>query len=421
MGKAVRKLEVRQEREAAIQLPLAGIIQEKLHEFVVGAGMALDELLEQDRTVLCGERYKHLPGRSAGRAGTADGELTLGGRRVSVRRPRVRTGAGKELELPTWRHFSNEDPLSRRAVEQMVVGVSTRKYRRSLEDVPAPLKTRGASKSAVSRRFVAATKARLDEWAASDLSKLDLSVLMIDGIHFADHVILVALGIDGEGAKHVLGFTEGATENSAACTSLLTALRKRGMTTEKSILAVIDGSGALAKALRDVFGSRVLIQRCQVHKKRNVLEHLPATARDSVGAAISQAYASGDRDRARRLLKNLAARLQNDHPGAAGSMLEGLDETLTVMAMKLPKALERKLATTNGIENLMGTARRVSRRVARWRGGAMILRWVGASMVEAVRGFRRVQGYQGLKQLSAVLADNDWKLDETLDKGTVAA
>jgi len=391
---------------------LEEFLKEELHGFVVGAGMmALAAALEEERTLACGPRYEQDPEREASRAGYAPGELVLGGRRVAVQRPRARTKDGHEVRLPSWQRFSNEDPLHRRAVDQMVVGVATRKYRRSLEEIPPGVRVRGASKSAVSRRFVATTRARLATWLHTSLSDLSLAALMIDGVHFAEHVVLVALGIDEAGKKHVLGLWEGATENATACTALLANLRERGLRTDRSILVVLDGAKALAKAVRDVFGERALIQRCQVHKKRNVLDQLPEHARASVSAAMSEAYLSEEASRAERQLANLARRLEAEHPGAAASLREGLNETLTVMRLELPRALERTLATTNPIENLVGRSRHVTRNVKRWRGGSMVLRWMATAVHEAAKGFRRLRGYAGITKLVAALRANDVKLD----------
>ena len=252
-----------------MQLTLADLIRADLREFVIAAGSAaIGVVLEHERSQLVGPRYAHLRGRQAYRAGSAPGELVMGGRRVQVRRLRARTVDGGEIELPSWRAFGAEDPLHERAVEQMLVGVSTRSYARSLESMPEELVTRGTSRSAVSRRFVAATEKQMAEWLGRDLSSIDLVVLMIDGVYIDDHVLLVALGIDAHGTKHVLGLREGATENAASCTALITDMRERGLHTERAVLAVLDGSKALAKAVRDVYGPRALIQRCQAHPTR---------------------------------------------------------------------------------------------------------------------------------------------------------
>jgi transposase-like protein len=327
---------------------------------------------------------------------------------VRVNRPRARTLDGREVALPSWRAFADEDPLYERAVEQMVVGVSTRKYHRSLEPIPDEPRARGASKSAVSRRFVAATETQMGQWLARDLADLDLAVLMLDGVYVADHVMLVALGIDVDGNKHVLGVREGATENAAATTALLVDLRERGLRFDRTVLVVIDGSKALAKAVRDVFGARALVQRCQAHKARNVLDQLPEEARPSVRQAIRQAYRAGDVDRAKKQLLNLARRLRDEHPGAAASLEEGIDETLTVMRLAIPDPLARRLSTTNIVENLIGSVRTMSHRVKRWRGGRMILRWTVTAVADAASRFRRVIGARdGMAKLLRALAAHD--------------
>jgi transposase-like protein len=278
--------------------------------------VALAELLESERTEVCGTRHARQKGREAYRAGHTRGELVMGGRRLSADRPRARTVTGEEVELPSWRFFSEEDPLTERAMEQMLVGVSKRNYARSLEPVSPRVKTRGTSKSAVSRRFVAKTEEQMEEWLKRDLSQISLAALMIDGVHVDEHVLLVALGIDVDGNKHVLGVREGATENSTACTERLADLVERNLRTHYTILAVLDGAKALAKAVRTVWGKRVLIQRCQMHELRNVADQLPESMRPSVKKAMQQAYRARNAKTAKRLLTNLLQRLRGEHPGA---------------------------------------------------------------------------------------------------------
>lgn len=392
-----------------LQLELGDAMRRDLREFVITAGTAaLAAVLEEERTQVVGPKYARLPMRSAVRVGTTRGELVMGGRRVRVQRPRARTLEGEEIQLPSWTAFAGEDPLGDRAVNQMLVGVTTRRYARSLEPLAAPLPERGTSKSAVSRRFVAATQKQMDAWLGRDLSPLKLVALMIDGIVISEHVMLVALGIDADGKKHVLGVREGATENAAACTALLTDLRDRGLPTEHAVLVVIDGGKALAKAVRNVYGSRAIVQRCQAHKVRNVVDQLPDDARPSVRQAMRDAYATSEADLARKLLANLARRLRDEHPGAAASLEEGLDETLAVKRLKLPRKLERQLSTTNAIENLMGSVRDLARRVKRWRGGSMIQRWTITAVADAAQRFRRIMGArEGMTALVRALTQHE--------------
>ena len=384
MKKAIRRRGVPQEILSQLQLPLSELIRQTLLDTVITSGtIQAIEMLRSQQEALCGPRYKQVADRKAHRHGSTAGSLVMGGRRVTLPRPRVRSVAGREVELPAWTQWSREDPLEQRALQQMILGVSTRGYSDSLEKLPVEVPERGKSRSAVSRRFVEGTRRRLVKLQRRDLSKLSLAVLMIDGIHFEDHVVLVALGFENDGKKHVLGLWEGATENSRACKALLENLASRGLQTNRSMLIVLDGAKALHKACRDVFGDRAFIQRCQEHKKRNVADHLPESMRPGVRRAMNQAYECRDAKSAKRQLEALAARLESEHPGAAASLREGLDDTLTVIELNLPERLQLSLRTTNPIDNLIGSVRKVSRRVKRWRGGRMMLRWCGAAVLDA--------------------------------------
>ena len=394
-------------------LPLVELLVDtrtELFDLMVRSGLrVLDAMLEEDRTALCGPRYAHDPSRAASRAGTVVSEVVLGGRKVAVQRPRVRAD-GHEVPLPAFQVLAQTDPLNRRVLEQMLVGVTTRQYARSLEPLPAEVSSRGTSKSSVSRRFVARTAAQLQAWQTAPLDGLDLVALLLDGVHIGEHCLIVALGIAVDGQKHALGLWEGATENATMCRSLLANLQARGLRTDRSLLVILDGALALHKAVRTVFGEAALIQRCQVHKLRNVLEHLPERERPAVQAIIRRAYQASDAKAATRLLLDLAKRLDQDHPSASGSVREGLDETLTVMTLQLSARLQRSLATTNAAESLLSRTRHVKRNVKRWRGGQMMLRWVAAGILEAVKGFRRLKGCGEMPQLVAALRARDQRL-----------
>jgi transposase-like protein len=415
-------------REAAGQgqlwLQLSGLVREALYETVIAAGLAcVDQVLEAERSGLCGARYQHLSGRQSLRAGHVASSLVLGGRRVAVSRPRARSVDGHELSLPSWREWSTRDPLTERAVEQMVLGVSTRRYARSLEPLPPTARVRGISKSAVSERFVYGTERKLAKVMSRELGKFSFTALFIDGVHFGEHLVLAAVGVDDHGDKHVLGLREVATENAAACKALLADLIERGLDTEHSLLIVIDGAKALHKAVVEVFGARALIQRCREHKKRNVSEALPQRLRASIRTTMNQAYATRDAKRARRLLDNLARRLEDQHPGAAASLREGLDETLTVMRLGLPENLERVLSSTNLIENLFSRVREIGRRVRRWQSGTIVLRWSAAGVLEAERSFRKIVGHRAMPMLVAALHAHDAKIvrASTVDDAEKAA
>jgi len=362
-------------------------------------------LLEQDREALCGPRHEQSERRENHRYGYDTGPLVLGGRKVAVRKPRVRSiGGDEEIELPTWREFSDEDPLTDRAIEQMLVGVTTRKYARSLEPLPEGLESQGTSRSSVSRRFVARTSASVDAFLARPLKDVDYAVVMIDGTGFGDHLMLVAMGIDNKGEKHVLGVREGTTESEGVCRSLLQELIERGLEVERARLFVIDGGKGIRKAIREVFGAWALVQRCQEHKRRNVLDHLPKGKRARVSKALRDAWKSESETTARRLLRQLARELEPAHPGAAASLREGLDETLSVLSLGVKGSLARTLVSTNPIENLQGLLKQVVRNVKRWRGGSMALRWAVTGLMEAEKRFRRVKGYREMPQLLAALS-----------------
>jgi len=283
----------------------------ELLELALRSGLKVfTAMLEEDRTAICGPRYAHEPERPASRAGTTPSEVVLGGRKVTIQRPRVRTTAG-EVPLPTFQAMAATDPLDRRVVEQMLVGVATRQYARSLEPLGPEMKSRGTSKSAVSRRFVARTTAQLAAWQSAPLDGLDLVALLIDGVHLGDHCLIVALGIAADGQKHALGLWDGSTENATVCQGLLANLQSRGLRTDRSLLVILDGSKALRKAVRATFGEAALVQRCQVHKMRNILEYLNDRQRPWVQAILRRVYQSADVKTAQRLLVDLARRLEN--------------------------------------------------------------------------------------------------------------
>jgi transposase-like protein len=288
-------------------------------------------------------------------------------------------------------------------IEQVLAGVSMRSYDRSLEELPEELPCSAADRSSVSRRFVAVTSDRVEQFLRRPLGDLDFPVILLDGRGMGEHLLVVALGIDSTGKKHALGVVEGSTESEQVCRSLLGNLIERGLVVERARLFVIDGGKGLRKAVREVFGAWAVLQRCRVHKLRNVVEHLPKGMRSWVRAAMNRAWASDTVAQGRRKLKDLAGQLEKDHPGAAGSILEGLDETLTVIGLGLSGWLLKTLASTNAIENVQGTLAKVSRNVKRWRGGAMALRWGVTGLIEAERKFRRVKGHREIRQLIAAL------------------
>ena len=385
---------------------LAGAAREGLLALAVGTGLqVLEVMLAADVARLVGPKGRHNPERVAVRHGSEPGQVTLGGRRVRVRRPRVRTADGsRELPVPTYQAFASTDLLGQLALERMLAKLSCRRYPAGLEPVGAQVEATasGTSKSAISRRFVARTEHALAELLAADLTSLDLVCLMVDGIRIAEHTCVVALGITIDGTKIPLGLAEGATENATVVTDLLTGLRDRGLDVTRPILAVIDGAKALRRAVTDVFDHPV-IQRCQLHKLRNVTDRLPDALGSTVAKRMRAAYHITDPLLAEAELEGLAHSLERSHPGAAASLREGLAETLTITRLGVPPTLARTLRSTNTIESMIEICRDHAANVKRWQDGQMVLRWVAAGMGEARRQFRRVNGYLHLPALRAAL------------------
>jgi putative transposase len=394
------------ERVTVAVAQLAGAAREGLLALAVGTGLqVLQAMLEEDVARLVGAKGRHNPDRSAVRHGSEPGQVTLGGRRVRVRRPRVRAadGAG-ELAVPTYQAFASTDLLGQLAVERMLAKLSTRRYQVGLEPVGAEVERAalGTSKSAVSRRFVARTEHALTDLLAADLSTLELVALLVDGIRVAEHTCVVALGITLDGTKIPLALAEGATENASVVTDLLVGLRDRGLEVTRPILVVIDGAKALRRAVLDVFDHPV-IQRCQLHKLRNVTDRLPDAVASVVAKRMRAAYRNPDPLLAQADLEALARELDRSHPGAAASLREGLAETLTIGRLGVPPTLARTLRSTNSIESMIEICRDHAANVKRWTDGQMVLRWVAAGMGEARKQFRRVNGYLHLPALRAAL------------------
>jgi transposase-like protein len=385
---------------------IAENVGEGLLALAVGAGLqVMQTLMDADVTALAGPKGKHDQGRIAVRHGREHGSVSLGGRRVPVTRPRVRAADGTgELPIPSYELFTSTEILGKMAMEKMLAGLSTRRYPVGLEPVGAQItgKSSATSKSAVSRRFVAMTETALAELLAADLSGLDLVALMIDGVHFAESCCIVALGIGIDGVKHPLALVEGSTENATLVTELLVDLRERSLDVTRPMLVGIDGSKALRKAVIDVLDHPV-IQRCQLHKVRNVKDHLPQRLRSSVGRRMTDAYHADSALEAEAALLALAKELDRTHPGAAASLREGLDQTLTVLRLGVPPTLARTLRSTNCIESMISVCREHAGNVKRWRDGQMALRWCAAGMVEAGKQFRRVNGHLHLPALRTAL------------------
>jgi len=423
----------RAERSSGLAVPesvsvavaeLAEDLREGLLALAVGAGLqVMTALMEQDVAAACGPRGKHDPQRSATRHGHGAGSVTLGGRRVPVTRPRMRATDGSgELPVAAYELFSRTEVLGRMAMERMLAGLSTRRYPVGLEPVGQRVEQAAVStsKSAVSRRFVAATETALAQLLAADLSTLDLVGLMIDGVHFGEHCCVVALGIGIDGTKHPLSLVEGSTENATLVTELIVGLRERGLDVTRPILVVLDGAKALRRAVLDVF-DRPVLARCQLHKIRNVQDRLPQKLRQVVAARMRRAYHADSALGAEAELTALAAELDRTHPGAATSLREGMAETLTVLRLGLPATLARTFRSTNAVESMISICREHASNVKRWRDGQMALRWCAAGMLEAGKQFRRINGHLHLRSLRDTLERITQPVAATRHDGDVQA
>jgi putative transposase len=403
------------EEVGLVMSDIAGAAREGLLAMSVAAGLAvMQAMFETEITEACGPKGKHDAKRAAVRHGHGEGSVTLGGRKVAVRRPRARTVDGREVSLGSYEHFSADDMLTQVVMERMLAGVATRRHARVGEPVGVRVdrEAKSTSRSAVSRRFVRQTQTALAELMARDLTSEDIKVLMLDGEHMAERCVVVALAITADGTKKPVGLWDGSTENKTIVGALLADLVERGLRFDDGLLVVIDGAKALAAAVREVFGTKAMVQRCTLHKRRNVAGHLPAKDQAWVDAKLVQAFNHPSPAQGLRNAKHLAAQLDKNHPGAAVSLREGLEEMFTVARLGIDGRLAVTLTTSNPIESMLSIARSTNRNVTRWRDGQMILRWTAAGMLNAERSFRRVKGYKQMPQLIAALhrhvhPDND--------------
>ncbi|MDP2168208.1 MAG: IS256 family transposase [Thermodesulfovibrionales bacterium] len=414
MGKRYRKMErkvngrIREISNGRIvlelPLPVAEVlsgIPEAVERMSREAGlMVVSALLEDECERIAGPKNSRNPLRTANWWGGDLRPVYFDKQKVVIERPRLRGKDNREIPLSTYEAFRDPKGMRRHVMKNLVLGISSRNYEEAVESV---VKGYGIKKSSVSRHFVEATAEQMREFMERDLSGLDLCAIFMDGIEFKGHLLVVALGLDIRGKKHVLGLWQGATENAEVCKSLLEDMVRRGLDASKDYLFVLDGSKALRSAVARMFGSDAPVQRCQVHKRRNVKEHLPKEHQRAIDARISAAYKMTDYDKAKASLELTVKYLERLNPSAAASLREGLEETLTVHKLGITGLLRKTLSTTNPIESCFSVTRTITGRVKRWRGGDMVQRWAVAALLRAERKFRRVQGYREIPKLVAVL------------------
>jgi transposase-like protein len=382
---------------------LVGAAREGLLALSVGVGLGVvHELMELEVDEVVGPKGRHNPDRVAVRHGHEGGSMTLGGRRVAVRRPRMRTAVDeRELPVESYEYFADRDPLTRAVMDRMLAGVSTRKFARVGEPVGGAVEEASSStgKTAVSDMFIERTRTALGELMGRRLDDVRLAVMMLDGLEIANRTHVVALGITTDGVKIPLGLWEGSTENATLARTLLADLVDRGLDPEQAILFVIDGARALRRAIKDVFGEHALVHRCHRHKERNVTDLLPERDRDTVRARIRAAWSLANPLLATQRLQLLASELDQTWPDAAGSLREGIDDTLTLMRLGITGNLATTLCSTNPCESMIEIVRYTQRNVKRWQDGDMRKRWTAAGMLVAEQQFRRIIGYRELATL----------------------
>lgn len=401
--------------EGQALLPMLELIEQAemaVDELIDVAGRAtIEAVLTLSAQEVAGPKH---PGKRTGGAigwhGQQDGVVSLAERKLRISKPRLRQkgkgkGEGKhpakskEVEIPAYAAMRTHSRIGGRMLDILMRGVSTRNYG---EVLPEMAETVGVSKSQVSRKFVEASEQTLKELIERRFDDKDILIVYIDGIVFGGHHVIVAIGVDSKGFKHILGLRDGASENATVCTALLEDLVERGVKPDRRRLFVIDGSKALRKAIDAVYGQENPVQRCRNHKRKNVLDHVPDSMKDTVKATMNAAYRL-DSAKGMARLEELAKMLETLHPSAAGSLREGMAETFTVNRLGLPGALTRCLCTTNVIESPNSGIRRRTGRVSRWKDGSMLLRWVASALIETEKSFRRIMGWNQLWMLESYL------------------
>ena len=385
-------------------LPLSDVldgVHESVEALSIDAGLlVMKALIEDEVEKRAGRKGKHDPDRAAGRWGCEDGYVVFAGKKIPFERPRVRSVDGAEVTLERYERFQEDGHLQRTVCKHVLAGVATRDYEKVVDEV---CEGYGIRKSSVSRHWKALSAAKLEEFLARPLGQLDLAAVMVDGVGFDEYTLVVALGIDSTGRKHILGVWLGATENARLCKDLLADLIDRGLPSDRSLLFVLDGSKALHRAVTDTFGDSAHIQRCQIHKERNVKSYLPEKHHRVVKMRLRAAWTMKFYSDAKKELKKLVEYLDDLNPSAARSLEEGLEETLTIHRLEVPEALRKTLRSTNPIENCFSFKQKYCRNVKRWSSGTMVLRWSGAMLLEVEKRFRRIRGYRSMPQLLAAL------------------
>jgi putative transposase len=394
---------------AQVLMGMPGVIEELSQE--VGL-MLVSAVIESECKKIAGEKNVKNPLRTANWWGSQLSPIYYDSQKVLIDRPRLRGRDNKEIQLNTYKAFQSPKKMKQSVMKQMVLGISSRNYEEAIESF---ISGYGIKKSSISRHFIKATAEQMREFMERGLSGLELCAIFIDGIEFKRQMLVVALGLDKKGKKHILGLWQGATENSTVCTNLLDEIERRGLDMGGDYLFVLDGSKSLRTSVARKFGKDVLVQRCQQHKRKNVREHLPPEHQEVIDARIRAAYNMADYDKAKESLDLTVRYLERLNPSAAASLREGIEETLTVHKLGVTGLLRKTLSTTNPIESCFSITRTITGRVKRWNGGDMVQRWAVAAILRAEKKFKRVKGYKEIPKLIAALQQ------KSLERKEVAA
>ncbi len=395
-----RKLALAKPTPIQLTFPLAEIAdlaQTSLGDLLRGVGRAfIEAVMESEVEELAGKRSQPNPHRKIYRWGSEEGYCLIDGQRVPIQRPRLRSRTKKEVPLGSYEMFQRSSLLGDTVWQKIMLGLTMRSYKEVVQQFADAY---GLEKSTTCEHFVQASRERLKQLLERSLAGTAIAVMMIDGTIFKGQNLVVAVGIDPSGRKLVLGLRQGATENATVVGALLGELVERGIDFTAPRLYIVDGSKAIRRAIRNYAGDAAFIQRCQVHKIRNVTEHVPEAERHAIKYRMRVAYGTAEASDTRKLLYQLHDELLQSNPSAAASLEEGLEECLTVAELRLPPKLRQALSSTNCIESGFSVVDRICQQVKRWQGSDHRLRWVGSALLFAESRWNRLHGYRHMPAL----------------------
>jgi putative transposase len=383
------------------RVDIGQIIQCEMENFGLQLGfIVMEQFMQAEAEQLTGPKYSRENSRDMSRWGSQPGSVVLGGQKTAVSKPRVRReqedGSTAEVPLESYAAFNNPGALSKSVLNRMLSGVSSRDFASTVEQVGDAA---GLSKSTFSRKAIQVTSLKVKEFEARSIGKLDIQVVLIDGTREGEELNIVAVGIAADGTKHLLGIAQGATENSTVCIHLLQNLIDKGLEATGEYLFILDGSKALKKAVKSVFGTNALVQRCIEHKIRNIIDYLPKGQQGRIRRMLRAAWSMNDYKDAKRALTKICQILRSINETAEESLLEAFEDTLTLHRLNTPKLLRDSIQTTNIIESWNFVAKDLTRQVKKWKAADHVKRWLTIGMLEAERRSHKLKGFALLKQL----------------------